>query len=75
MLERAIELAGNNTGRVFVISIPDYAYTPFGGGSAVVSQEIDAFNAANESITAEFGIQYFDITPISRKGLIEPELV
>jgi lysophospholipase L1-like esterase len=75
LLERAIELAGNNTGRVFVISIPDYAYTPFGGGSALVSEEIDAFNAANRSITAEYGIQYFDITPISREGLSEPSLV
>jgi lysophospholipase L1-like esterase len=75
LLERAVELAGNKTGRVFVISIPDYAYTPFGGGSTVISQEIDAFNDANRSITAEYGIQYFDITPISREGLIEPSLV
>ena len=75
LLERAIELAGNNPGRVFVVSIPDYAYTPFGGGSAVISQEIDAFNAVNRSITAEYGIQYFDITPISREGLIDPALV
>ncbi len=75
LLERAIQLAGNNWGRVFVISIPDYAYTPFGGGSTTVSQGIDAFNAANKSITEEYGIQYFDITPISRQGLDEPELV
>ena len=75
LLERAIELAGNDTARVFVISIPDYAYTPFGGGSLLISEEIDSFNAANRTITAEYGIQYFDITPISREGLSEPELV
>lgn len=75
LLERAIELAGTNTGRVFVVSIPDYAYTPFGGGSIAISQEIDAFNAANASITEEYGIRYFDITPISREGLNEPGLV
>lgn len=75
LLERAIELAGNATGRVFVVSIPDYAYTPFGGGSPLVSEAIDAFNAANRSITAEYGIQYFDITPISRQGLSDPALV
>lgn len=75
LLEQAIEFAGNNTGRVFVVSIPDYAYTPFGGGSTAVSQEIDAFNAANRSITEEYGVQYFDITPISREGLNEPDLV
>ena len=75
LLERAIGFANNDSGRVFVVSIPDYAYTPFGGGSSVISEEIDAFNAANRSITSEYGIQYFDITPISRQGLSEPELV
>jgi lysophospholipase L1-like esterase len=75
LLEQAIGFAGSDTGRVFVISIPDYAYTTFGGGSATVSEEIDAFNAANKAITDEYGIQYFDITPISREGLNEPELV
>jgi lysophospholipase L1-like esterase len=75
LLERAIELAGNNPGRVFVVSIPDYAYTPFGAGNIAISQEIDAFNAANAAITEEYGVQYFDITPISRDGLNEPELV
>ena len=75
LLERALELTGNNVGGVFVISIPDYAYTPFGSGSTTISQEIDAFNAANKSITIDYGIQYFDITPISREGLNEPELV
>ena len=75
LLERAIGYAGYDTGRVFVISIPDYAYTTFGGGSITVSEEIDAFNAANKSITDEYGIQYFNITPISREGLNEPELV
>lgn len=75
LLEQAIEFAGNDPGRIFVVSIPDYAYTPFGGGSIAISQEIDTFNAANRSITEEYGIQYFDITPISREGLNEPELV
>jgi lysophospholipase L1-like esterase len=75
LLEQAIELTENDTGRIFVISIPDYAYTPFGDGSITISQEIDNFNAANESITKEYGVQYFDITPISREGLNEPELV
>ena len=75
LLERAIEFAGNATGRVFVVSIPDYAYTPYGGGNPMISEEIDAFNVANRSITAEYGIQYFDITPISRQGLSNPALV
>lgn len=75
LLEKAIALAGNDRNKVFVISIPDYAYTPFGNGNATISQEIDDFNAANKAITKELGIRYFDITPISRQGLNDTELV
>lgn len=75
LLEKAISLAGNKKNKVFVISIPDYAYTPFGNENTTVSQEIDEFNAANKAITEEFGIRYFDITPISREGLNDTELV
>ena len=65
---------GDPTG-VFVLSIPDYAYTPFGNGDPNISREIDAFNEVNDSITAAYGIRYFNITPISRRGLDEPGLV
>ncbi len=75
LIKKAIELAGGDRRRVFVISIPDYAYTPFGRNSGTISTQIDAYNAINLSITASYGIQYFDITPISRKGLEKPELV
>lgn len=75
LLKKAIELAGGDRRRVFVMSIPDYAYTPFGRNSATISPQIDAYNAINLSITTSYGIQYFDITPISRKGLEQPNLV
>lgn len=75
LLKKAIELAGGDNRRVFVISIPDYAYTPFGRNSTSISKEIDAYNAINLSITAYYGITYFDITPISRKGLEQPNLI
>lgn len=75
LLDRSISFAGGDKERVFVISIPDYAYTPFGSGNTSISEGIDAYNAANQAITAEYGISYFDITPISRNGLDKPELV
>jgi acyl-CoA thioesterase-1 len=77
LLETAIQLAGNDTSRVFVLSIPDYAYTPFGQGSnaARISMEIDEYNAINLSIARAYNVIYFDITPISREGLKEPILV
>ncbi len=78
LLERAIELAQGDKSRVFVLSIPDYAFTPFGqtaSNSDSISAEIDAFNLANETISLAFDVSYFDITPISRTGLMNPQLV
>ena len=75
LLNRAILFAGGRAERVFVLSIPDYAYTPFGGGDMDISEEIDAFNAVNAQITMDRGVRYFDITPISRRGLDQPDLV
>ncbi|HKZ38976.1 MAG TPA: T9SS type A sorting domain-containing protein, partial [Chryseolinea sp.] len=39
------------------------------------TQGIDSFNAANESITKKWGVKYYNITDISRKGLTETDLV
>lgn len=78
LLEQAIQFAGNDPLKVVVISIPDYAYTPFGQSRpnpAQISQEIDAFNAACQEITIQHGVLFVDITPISREGLDHPELV
>ncbi|MBI5913740.1 MAG: SGNH/GDSL hydrolase family protein [Bacteroidetes bacterium] len=75
LLNQAFAFAGGRKDRVFVVSIPDYAYTPFGNGNSDISEGIDAFNAANREITEALGIRYFDITPISREGLDDPMLV
>lgn len=75
LLKTALQLASGKPEHVFVLSIPDYAYTPYGGGSAVISNMIEEFNSINKIITASYGIQYIDITPISRMGLLKPELV
>ncbi|WP_198664972.1 SGNH/GDSL hydrolase family protein [Lewinella sp. IMCC34191] len=75
LLESAIRYAGGDTSSVFVVSIPDYAYTPFGGGGAQVSADIDAFNAAAEAISISLGVPFYDIVAISREGLKTPALV
>ena len=76
LLNMAIALAGNDRSKVFVVSIPDYGYTPFGKEKqASISKAIDDFNAVNRSITEKYGVQYFYITEISRKGLDDPTLV
>lgn len=75
LLVQSLSLAGGSPSHVFVLSIPDYAYTPFGNGNPVISQEIDEFNEINRIISREYNVKYIDITPISRKGLAQPELV
>ena len=77
LLEKAIEFAGNDTSRVFVVSIPDYGVTPFGkqGSPAKIGYEIDAYNAAQKTICEKAGILFYNITPISRKAADDPELV
>lgn len=76
LLTEAIKLAGQNKQRVFVVSIPDYGFTPFGeSDQARISKGIDAFNAANKKISEKFGVAWFDITEISRTGLKDPSLI
>ncbi len=76
LLKTAIHLAGGNASHVFVVSIPDYGYTPFGQPKqATISRELDAYNAANRAIAARYNVPYIYITDISRRGLAEPDLV
>ncbi|THH41268.1 SGNH/GDSL hydrolase family protein [Neolewinella litorea] len=75
LLQAAIGYAGGDTSRVFVVTIPDYAYTPFGGGREFISREIDQFNAAARQVTTRYDIPFYNITPISRRGLQQPDLV
>jgi lysophospholipase L1-like esterase len=75
LLNTAIQIAGGEN-YVFVLSIPDYGYTPFGAyNQENISQEIDKYNAINFSITSRYNVAYINITGISRLGLIQPELV
>lgn len=76
LLEMAIAFADGKKERVFVVSIPDYGFTPFGKEKKeTITKAIDEFNAINKSVAAKYGISYFDITPISRKGLEDVSLV
>lgn len=78
LLQTALARAGGRRERVLVLSIPDWAYTPFGQSRpnpALISAEIDAFNDANRTIALSFGIAYVDVTGISRLGVTQPGLV
>lgn len=75
LLRRAIGFAGGDSSKVFVVSIPDYAYTPFGQGDERISRELDAFNATAERICQRYRIPFYNITPISRRAQDDPALV
>ena len=71
LLERAIALAGGNTQRVLVLSIPDWGATPFGAASGrdleQVASELDAFNACAAELCERHGVCFVDVTGISRE--------
>ncbi|HEY9117097.1 MAG TPA: SGNH/GDSL hydrolase family protein, partial [Roseivirga sp.] len=68
LLQKAIQLAGNDKDKVFVVSIPDYGKTPFGASKAEqIERELNDYNAASEQICQQYGVKYFNITAISRQ--------
>jgi lysophospholipase L1-like esterase len=79
LLQTAIARTGGRKERVFVISIPDWGYTPYGqgypGGPTQISLKIDQYNAANYSIAQQYQVNYVNITGISRQGVSQPDLV
>lgn len=76
LLKTAIQLAKGKSKNVFVVSIPDYGYTPFGKPKQeIITPRIDEFNQINKRIADKYQITYFNITGISRKGLDDPTLV
>lgn len=76
LLKTAIKISGGKKSRVFVLSIPDYGYTPFGKKDQTkITEGIDIFNKINETISRKLGVKYYNITDISRRGLAEPDLV
>lgn len=78
LLDKAILYAGGDATNVLVLSIPDYAYTPFGENSAdfdEISQEIDSYNNFAFFTTVTRGASFENITPISRQGLSDNSLI
>jgi len=75
IIDQAIQIAGKDTARIIMISIPDYAFTPFGKGDKSISSEIDSYNEIGRRVAQEYGILWVDITGISRKGIEETALI
>lgn len=69
LLENAINLASGNPKHVCVISIPDYGFTPFGKpNKTTISAELDKYNTENNNQAIAKGVNYVNITDISRSN-------
>ena len=80
LVSKAIMLAKGDRKNVVVISIPDYAYTPYGQAlagnqSSTISTEINQYNAFAEKYCNTNQIAFVSITEITREGLNNPILV
>ena len=78
LADRAISLAKGDASNVIVLSIPDYAFTPFGQQSPdtdLVSTEIDNYNSYAKNYCDSKGITFVNITDITRMGLIDQSLI
>ena len=78
LLNQAIAFAQGDPERVIVVSIPDYAFTPFGQNSSnteKITQEIDQYNAFAKSYAESQDVFFQEITDITRKGIAQPDLV
>ncbi len=77
LLLQAIQYAGGQSNRVFVLSIPDWGVTPFAEGRdrSQIAKEIDSFNVVNKEEAVRYNVHYVDITPESRKASTDLHLI
>lgn len=75
LLNMASSFAGNNSKNVIVVSIPDWAVSPYASSrdTSKISKEIDLFNAVKKEETLKMNIKFVDITSVSRQALNKPE--
>ncbi len=78
LINKAIAFAKGDKSNVIVVSIPDYAFTPFGQASsnpAAISSEIDRYNNYAKNYCEANSISFIFITDITRQGLANKSLV
>jgi lysophospholipase L1-like esterase len=76
IIDSALVLANQDTNALFMVTIPDYGYTPYGSSqTSSISKNTDLYNGIKDSIANVYGIPLYNITDISRRGLDDPSLV
>ncbi len=80
ILRKAIGFAGDRPGNVIVVSIPDWAVTPFARNdpsrdSVQIAAAIDSFNRVNRDLSGRYGSRWIDITSLSRRLGPDPAMI
>jgi len=77
LIDRAVDFARGKSGRVILVSIPDWGVMPFAEGRNrdKISSEIDLFNDIMRNEAQSKGVIFIDITPVSRSSGKEPGMV
>lgn len=78
LVQTAIQLVKGNANRVIVVSIPDYAFTPFGQNSSnpsTITNQLNLYNQFAKTHAESLGIRFVNITDITQLGLSQPNLV
>jgi acyl-CoA thioesterase I len=78
LVNTAIEKAGGDLSKVIVVSIPDYAFTPFGqstGNASEISSELLQYNTFASQYCAARGVAFVYITDITQQGMNDTALV
>ncbi|HEU4828922.1 MAG TPA: SGNH/GDSL hydrolase family protein [Gemmatimonadales bacterium] len=76
LLGQAVTFAGRASGRVLVLSIPDWGVTPFAEGRdrKRIGAEVESFNVVNRDEAGRVGARHVDILPASRLAAGSPQL-
>lgn len=79
LVNTSILYANGLRNHVFVLSIPDWSVTPFASISrrniATINAQINEYNAINESESKRLGVNYLNITDISREAKTDNTLL
>ena len=77
LINTAISLVGGDHTKLIVLSIPDYAYTPFGQNSnpTYISEQLELYNSYAQTYCENNNLNYVYITDITQEGLTNTELV
>lgn len=75
-LNYAIATCNSGKKGVFVLSIPDYGFTPYGKKNQTkISKRLAEYNAICKELCSELKVNFYDITPLSTQGLKKPNYV